>query len=214
VGVNGGRILIADASERFRAFASDLVRRAGFAASEVMTAEAAVAAAREERPALVLLDVSLPDLSGFEVCRQLREEFGEDLPIVFVSDTRVEPLDRAAGLLIGGDDYVVKPVDPDELLARMRRLISRSDRGGATSPLATRDVALTPREQEILQLMAEGMGSKEIAQMLVISPKTVSSHIQSVIGKLGVHSRAEAVATAYREGLVTLLVAASEHLSP
>lgn len=213
MGVSGGRILIADASGPFRAFASDLVRRAGFAASEAMTAEATVAAAHEERPALVLLDVSLPDLSGFEVCRQLRDEFGDDLPIVFVSDTRVEPLDRAAGLLIGGDDYVVKPVDPDELLARIRRLIARSHGGHATLTPTARDAALTNREHEILQLLAEGMGSKEIAQTLVISPKTVSSHIQSVIGKLGVHSRAEAVAIAYREGLVTFLVTAGERLA-
>src|SRR5947199_241905 len=81
------------------------------------------AAARTARPAVVLLDISLPDVSGFEVCRELRDEFGDDLPIIFVSGERVEAVDRAVGLLLGADDYVVKPFDLDELLARVRRSI-------------------------------------------------------------------------------------------
>ena len=72
----------------------------------------ALAAARVERPTLVLLDVFLPDVSGFEICRTLRDEFGQDLPIIFVSGERMKPADRAVGLLVGGDDYLVKPVDP------------------------------------------------------------------------------------------------------
>ena len=65
----------------------------------------------------MLLDVLLPDVSGFEIASELRDEFGDDLPIVFISGDRTQPLDRAAGLLVGGDDYVVKPADQDELLA-------------------------------------------------------------------------------------------------
>ena len=64
----------------------------------------AVALARRERPWLVVLDVRLPDISGYEVCRQLRDEFGNELGIVFVSADRTEPMDHAAGLLVGADD--------------------------------------------------------------------------------------------------------------
>ena len=71
-------------------------------------------------PLLVVLEVALSDLSGYEVCRQLRDEFGEELPIILVSGERVDPLDRAVGLLIGADDYLVKPLDADEFLARVR----------------------------------------------------------------------------------------------
>ena len=160
-------------------------------------------ASRRARPSLVLLDVLLPDVSGFEIVKELRDEFGDDLPIVFISGDRTEPLDRATGLLLGGDDYVVKPPDPDELLARVRRLISRSRRGrAASSHRAAIDTELTFREREILALLAEGMRPKQIARELVISPKTVASHLQHVLAKLGVHSRAEAIAIAYREGLV------------
>lgn len=208
--VDCGPILIVDEDADFRAFASHLFERAGFSTTEAATGEQAMTAARSERPGLVLLDVVLSDVSGFEVSKELRDEFGDDLPIVFVSGERTEPLDRAAGLLVGGDDYVVKPFDPDELLARARRLISRSRRTRSSWPRPPLDAALTSRELEVLQLLAEGMAPKEIARGLVISPKTVASHIQHILAKLGVHGRAEAVAVAYREGFVTPLAPAEE----
>ena len=198
-----GPILIVDEDGNSRAFASRLFERAGFPIEEAATGDEAMVSARRVRPCLVLLDVLLPDVSGFEIANELRDEFGDDLPIVFISGDRTEPLDRAAGLLLGGDDYVVKPPDPDELLARARRLISRSRRGRAASlargPI---DAELTSREHEVLELLARGMRPKQIARELVISPKTVASHIQRVLAKLGVHSRAEAIAIAYREGLI------------
>jgi DNA-binding NarL/FixJ family response regulator len=203
--IDCGPILIVDEDALFRAFVSRLFVRAGFLTSEAVTGEEAMASARNERPGLVLLDVGLPDVSGFEVARELRDEFGDDLPIIFVSGERTEPLDRATGLLVGGDDYVVKPFDPDEGLARVRRLISRSSRGAVRGPRAPLDAALTNRELEVLQLLAEGVRPKEIARELVISPKTVASHIQRVLAKLGVRSRTEAVAVAYREGFVKAL---------
>jgi DNA-binding NarL/FixJ family response regulator len=198
-----GAILIVDGDVRFATFAARLFERAGFSTTKAATGEEAVAAARSERPGLVLLEVCLPDLNGFEVSRQLRDEFGEHLPIVFVSGERTEPLDRAAGLLVGGDDYLVKPCHPDELLARVRRLMFRRSPNGRISwHRATGDVSLTSRELEVLGLLAEGMRPQEIARDLVISPKTVASHIQRVLAKLGAHSRVEAVAIAYREGFV------------
>jgi two-component system, NarL family, nitrate/nitrite response regulator NarL len=205
--------LIVDEDPGSRAFASGLFERAGFATEQAVNGGEAMALVRRVRPCLVLLDVLLPDVSGFEIARELRDEFGDDLPIVFISGERTQPLDRAAGLLLGGDDYVVKPADPDELLARARRLISRSDRGRAASaPRAPVDAELTSREREVFELLANGMRPKQIARELVISPKTVASHLQSVLGKLGVHSRAEAIAIAYREGLVAPLVTGDSRL--
>ena len=74
------------------------------------------------------------------------------------------------------------------------------------------DAELTGREREVLELLANGMRPKQIARELVISPKTVASHLQSVLGKLGVHSRAEAIAIAYREGFVGSLVSGVSRL--
>ncbi len=196
-----GPILIVDDDESFRAFVSMLVARAGYETLEAGTGDGALAAARAERPALVLLDISLPDINGFEVCHQLRDEFGDELPIIFISGERIEPTDRAVGLLVGADDYVVKPFDSDELMARARRAIVRSqpERTNATIP---RDLRLTRRELEVLEGLAEGLPPREIAAKLVISPKTVASHVQRILAKLGVHSRAHAVALAYQSGLL------------
>ena len=85
-----------------------------------------LAAALKERPALVLLEVGLPDVNGYEVCQELREQIDEQLPVVFLLGGRTQPIDRAAAFLVGGDDYVVKPFESDELLARVRRLLVRA----------------------------------------------------------------------------------------
>jgi len=138
--------------------------------------------------------------AAYGLCRELRNLFGSELPIIFVSGTRIDAIDRAAGMLIGGDDYLVKPVDPDELLARLGRLLERSQ--AWTKPSA---VDLTDREIEVLQLIAEGLPPAEVAKRLVIAPKTVSSHMQRILAKLDVHTRAQAVAVAYESGLIRVL---------
>ncbi len=145
----------------------------------------------------------MPRLSGYEVCRELRDAFGREMSVIFVSGERTESFDRVAGLLLGADDYIVKPFDDGELLARVRthlRHIDSIPRGvgnGSTANVAT----LTGREREVLELLARGLTQADIADRLVISPKTVGTHIQRVLGKLGVHSRAQAVALAHEEGL-------------
>jgi DNA-binding NarL/FixJ family response regulator len=200
VGANCGPILIVDDDVDFRALVSNLLDRAGYESVEMVNGLDALEAVRAQRPALVLLDTSLPGINGYEVCHELRDEFGEELPIIFVSGERVEPIDRAVGLLVGADDPVIKPFDPDEFLARVRRAIVRShpERTVATP----RELGLTNRELEVLEGLAEGLTGVEIAAKPVISPKTVGSHVQRILAKLGVHSRAHAVALAYRSGLL------------
>jgi DNA-binding NarL/FixJ family response regulator len=178
-----------------------LLDGAGFACVEAASGEAAIALAREQRPRLVLLDIRLPDVSGSELCSRLREEFGEALAIVFLSADRTEPMDLEAGFLIGADDYLAKPFDPGELLARVRRLVRRAPDVEA-APVNGHEMLLTQRESEVLSLLAAGLGTKQIADELVISDKTVSTHLQRVLGKLRVNTRAQAVALAYRAGLI------------
>ena len=194
-------ILLVDDDPEMRMLLSTLLERAGFTTRQAPNGEEALAAAHRERPRLVILDIRLPGVSGYEVFRQLRDRFGAELPIVLISGERVESFDRAAGLLLGADDYVVKPFAVDELIARVRRLV------GGSSPAATDGVKLTGREEEVMHLLASGLGQREIAKQLVISSKTVASHIQNILAKLGVHSRAEAVAYAHRSGLFERLSA-------
>lgn len=158
-----------------------------------------MAIAREQQPSLVILEVALDQICGYELCHRLRQEFGEALPIIFLSGERTERYDRVAGLLIGADDYLAKPAATDELLARARRLLSRTTTG--TRP-GGRGTPLTSRELEVLQLLAGGHSHNEIAEQLVISAKTVGSHVEHILRKLDARNSAQAVAVAYREKLV------------
>jgi two-component system, NarL family, nitrate/nitrite response regulator NarL len=197
-----GTILIVDDDANYRAFVASMLGRVGYGTREASTGEEALSSVRSDWPSCVLLDVLLPGVTGYAVCRELRDEYGDVLPIIFVTGERTEPGDRVAGLLLGADDYVVKPFDSDELLARVRRSIVRSQLDGRRRVDHVRAVfGLTDRERDIVMRLADGMGQKAIAAELVISPKTVATHIQRILAKLGVHSRAEAVAVAHREGL-------------
>ena len=194
---NTNPILLVDDDPAMRELISGLLEQAGFPTRHASTGEEALAAVGRSRPLLVILDVRLPGVSGYEVHHELRSRFGVDLPIIFISGERVESLDRAGGLLLGADDYVVKPFAPDELVARVRRLVARSSAGPARE-----EPRLTQREGEVLRLLANGQSQPEIAKELFISPKTVATHIQHILAKLGVHSRAQAVAVAHRDGLL------------
>jgi DNA-binding response OmpR family regulator len=193
-----GPVLIAEDDSCMSALVADVLEDAGYATVVACTGPAAVAVAREERPSAAVLDVNLPGLSGYEVCRELRREHGSWLPILFVSGERTEPYDRVAGLMLGGDDYLAKPFAPGELLARLRSLLRRAE------PAAAARAELTPRELEVLTLLAEGLDQTQIAQRLAIRSKTVATHLERVLAKLGVRSRAQAVAVAYRDALVTV----------
>src|SRR5690606_37890046 len=103
----------------------------GFAPQWCATAEQALAAFAQERPALAILDVGLPDLNGFDLFRQLRAHHGgEDVPMLFLT-ARSDEIDRVLGLELGADDYVPKPFSPRELLARVRAILRRSARAPA-----------------------------------------------------------------------------------
>jgi DNA-binding NarL/FixJ family response regulator len=209
-----GDVLIVDDDPGFREYVAKLFERAGLEADVVGRGEEALELVSEDPPGLAILDVCLPDVSGYEICRVLRERFGENLPIIFVSGERTESYDRTAGLFVGADDYVVKPFDPDELLARARRALARSRANGEKMQQVVNDPALTRRELEVLSCLVEGMRPRQIAHEMFISEKTVSSHIQHIFAKLNVHSQAEAVAVAFRNGLVTPARLALRNESP
>jgi DNA-binding NarL/FixJ family response regulator len=190
-------VLVVDDDERFGSFLSALLAGAGYRTVAAMSADEGSAAARATRIDVAIIDVVLPGRGGYSLCRELREEHDPDLPVMFVSGERADGLDRAAGIIVGGDDYLVKPVHPEELLARLRRLLDR-----AGTRFSAPAVDLSNREIEILQLIAEGCPPADVGRRLFIAPKTVSGHIQRIFVKLGVHTRAQAVAVAYEAGLV------------
>jgi DNA-binding NarL/FixJ family response regulator len=194
-----GVVLIADEDSTSRDQLADVLEAAGYEIVQAASGEEALEAARKSEPSIVLLEVPLGGLSGYEVCRALREVTRE-MPIVFVSGARTESYDRVAGLLLGADDYIVKPYAPDELLARVRHLVRRSQ--SITSPVASN---LTKREREILRLLADGLRQDEIAERLFISRKTVSTHVANILRKLGVRTQTQAVALAFRDEMTDIV---------
>jgi len=107
------------------------LRTEGFDPAWVATGEEALAQVKAQLPALVILDVGLPDTSGFEVFKRLREF--TDLPVVFLT-ARSDEIDRVVGLELGADDYVAKPFSPRELVARVRSILRRSAKPPAAPP--------------------------------------------------------------------------------
>jgi DNA-binding NarL/FixJ family response regulator len=176
-----------------------VLQTAGYEIVQVSSGEEALEAVRQTHPSIVLLEIPLGGLSGYEVCRALREET-RDTPVVFVSAARTESYDRVAGLLVGADDYIVKPFSPDELLTRVRHLVRRSQ-----PPMPSIAAKLTKREREVLQLLVDGLRQDDIAKRLFISRKTVGTHIANIMRKLGVRTQAQAVAAAYRDELTDVV---------
>src|SRR5438067_13918269 len=118
--MGGERLLVVDADTTSSAPIQALLRRICGAVVAVSSGAEALELAKTREPDLVLLETDLPDIDGYEVCRELRDLCGESLPILLMTSTRRETHDLVAGFLVGGDDYIVKPVDDGELLARVR----------------------------------------------------------------------------------------------
>jgi DNA-binding response OmpR family regulator len=160
------RVLVVDGDPASCAALSEALERAGYRTQQVRTGEEALRAAGRQRPALVITETHLPGMSGYEIVRELRERYGEHLPIIFVSAARTEETDRVAGLLLGADDYLAKPVPLDHLFARVRRLVAQS--APVAGPIPSR---LTTREQEVLALLADGLEQDDIAKRLFSRPR-------------------------------------------
>jgi len=192
----GVSALIADGDSESRDVLARLLERLGCDVHTVADGDAALTDAHRRPPGIVVLNVRLEGTSGYEVCRELRESFGDGLPIMFVADTRADPDEEVTALLLGADHYACKPIQADPFLARARRLL-------ATAGRRPTETALTPREFEVLELLVRGLLPADIAAALSISAKTTSTHIEHILVKLGAHSQAQAVAFAVRDNLVS-----------
>jgi two-component system, OmpR family, response regulator len=170
-------ILVVDDDALFRELVATILRRAGYRTREAASGEEALELAARERPEVVVLDIHLPGISGHEVCLKLGG-LGERPPVLFVSGERIEAHDRVAGLLVGGDDYLVKPFAPDELLARVHALIRRARE--------THRPALTSDERDLVRLLREGIGAGEVAARLGEPENAVRHRVDDFLRKLGV----------------------------
>lgn len=168
--------------------------------------------ARREPPDLVLCDITMPEMNGHRVLEALRAEpRTAHLPFVFLTGWS-EREDIRTGMNLGADDYLTKPVVPDELIAAIRARLLRSvstapalpsrRAGGEAKPAELEALGLTPREAEVLFWVARGKTNDEIGTVLGIGLTTVKKHLESTYSKLGVENRTTAAAMAL-EGMGT-----------
>ena len=214
-------VLIVDDQALVRAgFRSILEAQPGIrVVGEATDGRDAVALARNRQPDVVLMDIQMPDIDGLEATRRIVEATDPDDSIAVLMLTTFdlnEYVDEA--LRAGASGFLLKDVLPEDLVAAVR-VVAAGD--GLIAPTITKRLIeqfartappttppngldeLTPREVEVLTLVARGLSNREIADELVISEATVKTHVKRVLSKLDARDRVQAVVAAYEAGLVT-----------
>ncbi len=154
--------------------------------------------AREVRPDLVICDIMLPGMDGLEILAAIRADPATAaLPFIFLTAKGDAP-DIRAGMTLGADDYLPKPVSRTDLLDAIRSRLQRAGQQGAfcpcfDSPAPLEGLGLTPREAEVLLWIAQGKGNPDIATILGCRPATVKKHTIHIFEKLGVEGRPAAI---------------------
>jgi two-component system, OmpR family, response regulator len=147
------RVLVVDDEPNIRDLVEVALRFHGFEVTTAATGAEALDRARDAGPRLIVLDVMLPDLDGFEVCRRLRGR-GDETPVIFLT-ARDTPTDTVTGLTLGGDDYVTKPFSVDALVARVRAVLRRTGTGPADEVLRVADLELDEARWTVRRAGAE-----------------------------------------------------------
>jgi DNA-binding NarL/FixJ family response regulator len=213
-------VLIADDQALVRAgFRAILEEQPGITVvGEAGDGRAAIDLARRRLPDVVLMDIQMPDLDGIEATRSILREAGDEHPIAVLMLTTFDLNEYVyEALRAGASGFLLKDVPPEQLIAAVRivaagdgliapaitkRLIAQFARAAPPSTPPTSLGELTPRELEVLMLIARGLSNGEIAHELVLSPATVKTHVKRVLAKLGLRDRVQAVVLAYEAGLV------------
>ena len=189
------KILIIEDEPDMRANLADVLEMENYKPFTAANGKEGVEAARRELPDLILCDVMMPELDGHGVLMALRDDpQTARIPFVFLT-AKGERSDVRAGMDLGADDYLVKPVPLAELLsaiaARLERYTQHQTRFKAEfrSPRPLESLGLSPREAEILFWTAQGKTNAELGVILNISPATAKKHLENIYQKLGVENR-------------------------
>ena len=193
------RILVIEDEPQMRRNLVTILRLEQFEPLAAEHGQAGVELARRERPDLILCDVMMPELDGYGVLKGLHDDPATmNIPFVFLT-ARGERIDVRAGMNLGADDYLVKPVDKADLLrairtrlARAEQLARREFQPNFDSPTPLHALGLTSRVAEVLLWVAQGKTNAEIGTILGISESTVKKHLLEIFEVLGVETRSAA----------------------
>ena len=207
-----GVVLIVDDTPDNLAMLSDALDDAGYMVLVALDGLSALNRVQRRRPDLILLDAMMPGLDGFETCRRLKAmPASADIPVVFMTGL-TDSKHVVQGFEVGGSDYVTKPIQTDEVLARVAahlrtsRILMSARAAIQPSALTLEDESahrllsarfqLTEREVEVLRWVACGKTNRDIGDSLGLSPRTVNKHLEHVYVKLGVETRTAATSVA------------------
>lgn len=206
------RVLVVDDEPDIVALVAYHLAKSGYSVSTATSGPEGLAAARRDKPSLIVLDLMLPGLSGLEVMEELQRDTATAGIAVLMLTARREESDRIKGLTLGADDYLTKPFSPQELVLRVAAILRRSKAGQTEAgdirqvgPLkidtaahrvtvAGREIDLTPTEFKLLLLLAERKGRVQPRNLLLemvweaapdIQTRTVDMHVQRLRAKLG-----------------------------
>ncbi len=231
------RILVVDDDKTLRIVLKRYLEKQGYQVEVVESGKEGLVAFSKNPPDLVVSDVVMPEMDGLTFCRTLRSTpSGQLVPFIFLS-CKGQLEDRIQGHSTGADDYLTKPFDTRELLAKIEVQLERSHRihteivrlmqkmvtvnsGATTSSLPTANnhqqthqqkveqeasskpqpLPLTPAEERVFWEVIQGLTNKQISQLLLISPRTVQTHLSNILGKLQLENRSQLVRFAYEQG--------------
>jgi len=199
------KILVIEDEPQMRRNMATVLKMEGFEALVAENGRLGVETAKRELPALILCDVMMPELDGYDVLAELRANPATaSIPFIFLT-AKGEKADLRFGMNSGADDYLTKPVDIPDLLAAIHARLDRQQVLEATlasgpnfespKPLVEK-LGLTPRESEVLLWVAQGKGNAEIASILSTGESTVKKHLEHIFEKLGVENRGAAALAA------------------
>ncbi|MGZ8216964.1 response regulator transcription factor [Methylomagnum sp.] len=201
--VNGLRVFIVDDDSAVCESLSTLLESEGFAVTAFPGATEFLDALKPSQQGCVILDINLPQISGLDLQAMLAER-GIDLPIIFLTGFGDVPK-ATTGLKAGAVDFLEKPVDNDVLVDAVRKALEigaqRSVEKARQQEVEALYSHLTPREKEIIVLLARGYSAKQVGRALGISHRTAEIHRARIMEKLGVQSLADLVALAIRIGI-------------
>lgn len=194
------RLLLIDDDPNLILLVKDYLEFRGY---EVITAEngrEALEVLEQEIPDMIICDVMMPEMDGYAFVNQVRQEERTSwIPILFLS-AKGQSGDKIKGLNIGADVYMVKPFEPEELVAQVEASLKQAFRqrqqtgGGNDNEAKIQvpfDVHLTQTELKVVQFVARGLANRDIAQELNVSQRTVESHVSNMLGKTGLNNRTE-----------------------
>jgi DNA-binding NarL/FixJ family response regulator len=211
------KILIVDDDITLRTAMIRYLQNRGYSVKDAGSGVEGLTAFEQDTPDLVVSDVMMPEMDGYEFCRRLRTtRLGQLVPFIFLS-SRKDVDDRVQGHQMGADDYLVKPFEPKELVAKIEAQLERSRRihseivrliqqsngamAGSPSPVATlTPLPLTPAEEKVFWEVIQGFTNKQIGDRLFVSPRTVQTHLSNILSKLQLENRSQLIRFAFERG--------------